>query len=91
MLDMMKTEARRSILRYAVGRAMFCAGCRNVLDVSSAVYAEDEGRVITVLCCGCWGRNPMIVESGSVTVLDGRLLYAPKRARRSTRKSTMRK
>ena len=67
----------RNLVKYAAGRAMFCPKCETVLDAPTTVYADDgDGGHTLILCATCWGKSPGNVRAGSITVWDGRVLWA---------------
>lgn len=77
--------AKKEIVRYAAGTAIRCPGCGEVLDAPTTVVASQDDGPVLVLCSACWGRAPMLGKWGSVEVLDGRVLFAPKRRTREWR------
>jgi hypothetical protein len=82
LMDNLQRTAARSLVRYAAGRHINCPDCGNVLDAGSTVVASDGDRCTLVLCASCWGKPAMHVKAGSVEVLDGRLLFKPRRVTR---------
>jgi len=75
ILDVIKKEVARSLLRYAVGRSMLCARCSKVLDVSASVLFDVFGRT-SILCAPCYSLLPDV--TGHTEVYDGRVLFPPK-------------
>lgn len=88
----LRLQAHRTLLTYAVSRAMFCR-CGAVLDAPSAVLTMGPAEGSTrVECAKCYGRPPFCavvpaIGGGEYTVLDGRALYPwkPAQARRRRR------
>jgi hypothetical protein len=79
MSEMHKKMAKM-LVTYAASRAITCPECGEIMDQSRTVVAGEKssGREI-VLCAPCWGRSPMLIFEGPVTVYDGRLLFAKPR------------
>ena len=76
----LKTTANRNLLRYAVGHAIFCPSCRNILDYRRAVLAGNDN-FNAVLCTECWDKavdrlkaNGHTAEdiANKIDVIDGR-------------------
>ena len=44
MLELIKQETERELLKFAAGRAIFCPACRNVMDWRETVIATVHGR-----------------------------------------------
>lgn len=74
----------RNVLRYAVGRQIFCRhnACDTLLDAEKAVLVTGPSGA-WVGCISCWGRGPFLMDSGRWSVLDGRILFARQRSRRA--------
>src|SRR5512138_575944 len=91
-MNSLQTQAHRSLLTYAVSRAMFCK-CGDILDSATAALTMGPAAVSTrVECAKCYGRAPFCavvpaIGGGEYTVLDGRALWPwkPATARRRTR------
>lgn len=79
--------AARSILRFAVQRAIFCPSCDRVLDVRRAVLIEIKATGRHLISCGACFDKPRIQEAvaskqpGELDIIDGRALSkrAPRR------------
>lgn len=50
----MSARINIDLVRYAVGRAITCPRCHQVLDTGSAMLVE-RGDKVTVICKPCWG------------------------------------
>lgn len=80
----MITQITRNLLRHAVGQAIWCPRCREILDVRRAVLVEigKNGRCeIAIQCADCWDemaeRVRAIVVRGDLTLelTDGREIF----------------
>lgn len=73
----------RNLLRWAVGRAILCRGCGDVLDCRRAVLADSPTAGAIVVCGACWDRVARTVRERvpDVDVTDGRTAF--RTARRS--------
>ena len=83
--SMMRETVNRNLLRHAVGRAITCPRCDDILDATRAVLVTGP-RAAWVGCAPCWGRSPFLWDAGDWSVLDGRVLFRIlPRARRARR------
>lgn len=51
-LHMLEEKLNRELLRYAVGRAIFCPSCEKVLDIGDAVLMMRRDGGATAVLCG---------------------------------------
>lgn len=76
------STVRRNLLRWAVGQAITCRYCRNIMDCANAVLVTGppEDKSVWLGCATCWGQGAHTWEQGGWCVLDGRTLFPqPKR------------
>lgn len=78
----MVRRINRDLLKYAVGHAVFCPACQNIMDYRRAVLVTvsrgSDTLVTKCLCAKCWDPKQStftaaMVEKGlSVELVDGR-------------------
>jgi hypothetical protein len=83
----MKARINQDLVGHAVGRAIFCPNCRQVLDVETSKLIERrKSGKLAVICSLCWDKIkasiPVEVEvtdgrTGSVTTWIGAPLSEP--------------
>ena len=76
LIDGMVGELNRQLLRYAVGRAISCPGCKTILDERSAVLVT-VGKTSVVQCGDCHDETVHKLDTRGVSllaedVIDGR-------------------
>ncbi len=73
--ELLRAHLEGEILRHAVGRAILCPVCGDVLDCRGAVLVETD-QDIAVVCCRCWDRTRSHVfrKHPDAEVTDGREL-----------------
>lgn len=91
-LSPLEKTLNRNSLKYSVGRAIFCPGCRDIMDVRRAVEvtASQNGNIVMVkaLCITCWDKQRAEFErklaelKATIEVLDGRVLFPSKATKR---------
>lgn len=75
LMDMFERTIARNLVKYAAGTAIFCPRCGDVMDCKRTIVLSDGKREV-VMCDKCYGRAPGNVKSGSITLYDGRVLWA---------------
>ena len=82
--ELMEREVNKNLVKYAVGRAIFCPDCEVVLDYRRAVLITGVGKA-GISCTKCWDkRKAALIKKhgdewtaailGELDVLDGRVL-----------------
>ena len=76
LIDGMVGELNRQLLRYAVGRAISCPGCKTILDERSTVLVT-VGKTSVVQCGECHDETVHKLDTRGVSlladdVIDGR-------------------
>lgn len=69
----MVDQVTRGILAHAVGRAICCPQCGNILDVKRAVLVEYKGRN-GIACASCFDRCAAKGIPEGAEIIDGRLI-----------------
>lgn len=81
---LMEREVNTGLVKYAVGRAIFCPDCKSVLDYRRAVLITGVGKA-GISCTTCWDkRKAALIKKhgdeltaailGDLDILDGREL-----------------
>jgi hypothetical protein len=84
--DFIRQPIRKSLLRYAIQRQMFCNACGKFLDIDDAVLVKIPG-VSAVACSGCYEKEKQrtikmtsadewnkAIQDKTLEITDGRTL-----------------
>ena len=72
----LRAQLEGELLRWAVGRAITCPYCGDILDCRRAVLADSASGGSTVACVACWdkAKEYVLARVPDVEVTDGREL-----------------
>lgn len=77
-LSPLQTTVNRNLVKYAVGLAIFCPRCENILDAKRAVVFPNSKGNNQVACGPCFDKADTGLVHGAMggIVQDGRVLWA---------------